>query len=444
MKILFILPEYLPNSGGGIATFYNYLTPELIEQGHQVDVFVCSIFTDKQLAYKANGVAVKFLNHYLIKQNLQKFSHYSSTPELQIHLACAHTAWEEVDGGYGYDLVEVTDWGMLFAPWIVSENGPPTIVQLHASIGQIDFLDPQLDTQTQSTLCRLIEIGLLPFADELQTNSQSNAQYWQQLINRNIHCIPPSINITNVPQSYTNTVNGLAVGRVQYWKGPTVLCEALRLLNENAPNIDWIGRDTVYRDSESSMSTYLAKKYSDIWGKKVHPIGTFLPEETRKLQAKAKFIIVPSIWDVFNYTCAEGMALGKVVLCSQGAGASSLIIDGVNGLTFKADDAHSMADSLETVMSWSDAKIEEVGKAAQETVIKILNPQLIAQKRIETYRNLVKRGKYPVKPNQWIIKAVLPTEKLEKPLAFLDHFPLRDLIYYAARRSMNKVFNKRQ
>lgn len=443
MKILFVLPEYLPNSGGGIATFYNYLAPELIEQGHQVDIFVCSTFTDKQIDYKANGVTVKFLDHYLIKQNLQKFSYYSATPELQMHLACAHTAWEELDGGYGYDLVETTDWGMLFAPWVVSENRPPTIVQLHASIGQIDYQDPQLDAQTQSTLFRLIEIGLLAFADELQTNSQSNAQYWQQLINRNIHYIPPSINIKDVSQSYTNTVNGLVVGRVQYWKGPTVLCEALRLLKENAPNIDWIGRDTVYRDSKSSMSTYLLQNYSDVWGKKLYPIGTFSPEETRKLQTKAKFIIVPSIWDVFNYTCAEGMALGKVVLCSQGAGASGLIVDGVNGLNFKANDAQSLAHSIEVIMSWSDSKIEEVGRAAQETVINILNPKLIAQKRIETYENLIKRGNYPIKPNQWIIDAVSPRENLEKPLAFLDHLPLRKLINYTINRSFKKVLKRR-
>ncbi len=444
MKLLFVIPEYPPHYGGGIATFYQNLLPNLAKAGHQVTVLVGSAFTSALPDYQQDSIQVKFLDTALVNNYLSKFDRYRATPELQRHLAAAWAAWEQAERGDEYDVVEVTDWGMLFAPWIVSPNSPPTIVQLHASIGQIDFYDPQIDSQLQGSFVRLLESGLLASADELQASGQSNAKAWQRLTNRDIRYIPPSLIVKNIniaPEN-SNLGNGLVVGRIQYWKGVTVLCEALRLLREQAPNIDWIGSDAVYCDSKSLMSRYLEQNYKDIWQNKILPLGSFASEITCQYQAQAKFILVPSIWDVFNYTCVEGMAQGKVVICSEGAGAIDLIHNGVNGLTFKANDPQSLATCLETVMSWSTSKLGEVGTIAKETIIKELDPKLITQKRIEAYKDLINRGKYPMKPNQWLVDAVSPQKNLDKPLAFLDRLPLRDLIDYTINRSLKKVLKR--
>ncbi len=444
MKILFVIPEYPPYYGGGIASFYQNLLPNLAQEQHQITVLVGSAFTSTLPDYQQDGIQVKFLDTDLVNTYLRKFDRYRAIPELQRHLAAAWAAWEQVKGGDGYDLVEVTDWGMLFAPWIVSPDIPPNIVQLHASIGQIDFYDPQINNQLQGNFVRSLEVGLLAIADELQTYSQFNSKAWQQLTNRHVSYIPPSPELTDIARSpqnshQSNSGNALVVGRIQYWKGVTVLCEALRLLGEQAPNIDWIGRDTNYHDANHSMARYLEQHYADIWHSKVLPVGTFPPDITRQYQAQAKFIIVPSIWDVFNYTCVEGMAQGKVVLCSQGAGASDLIVNGVNGLIFKENDPQSLAKCIRTIMSWSPSKLEKVGTAARQTIETTLDPKLIAQKRIEAYKNLINRGKYPIKANQWLFDAVSPKEKLDKPMAFLDRLPLKELVNYTIKRGIKKM-----
>jgi glycosyltransferase involved in cell wall biosynthesis len=441
MNILFIIPEYPPYSGGGISTFYHHLLPELSQAGHQVHVLVGSAFTTKQASFELNGVSVDFLDSKTVSCNLAKFNRYHAIPGVQRHLAAAWTAWEQVNRGEGYDLVETTDWGMLFTPWIVSENSPPTIVQLHASIGQIDFYDPQPDNQLQGSLVRLLELSLLSVADELQTYSQANVKAWKNLNSRDVTYVPPAITYEPITKPLKKSPHGLVVGRIQHWKGPTILCEALKLLGEKSPNIDWIGRDTVYRDSKSSMSAYLTQTYPDIWGKKIQPLGTFSPEETHQRQAIADFILVPSIWDVFNYTCVEGMAQGQAVLCSQGAGAADLITDGVNGLTFKVGDPQSLANSLDTLFSWSDSQREEIGKAAQETVKTKLAPAKIAQQRIEIYEKVINKGRFSTRPNSWLVDAVSPAKPLDKPLAFLDCLPLRELSNYLVKRSLKKFLN---
>ena len=442
MNLLFIIPEYPPDSAGGIATYYRHLLNELASQGHQIDVLVGSAFSSKQATYHTDSITVKFLDPTLITDNLCKFNHYHAIPELQRHLAAAWTAWEQMNGGQGYDVVETTDWGMLFAPWIVSSDSPPTVVQLHASIGQIDFYDPQIDTQLQGHLIRLLEIGLLSMADELQANSSSNAQAWHQLTEREITYIPPALCATSHSPSTNQSDTGLVVGRIQYWKGPTVLCEALRLLGDKAPTLDWVGRDTPYRESDTSMSAYLAKTYPDIWGCKIRPLGQKPPQETLQLQANAGFMVVPSIWDVFNYTCVEGMALAQAVLCSEGAGAAGLITNGVDGLTFAANNPQALATSLEIMLSLNQSERQQMRKAAQQTIQTRLTPAQIAQQRIAAYEKLLNRGKFSVRPNSWLVSAVSPQEPMGKPLAFLNRLPLRDLSSYVIERTLKKIINQ--
>lgn len=440
MRLLFILPEYLPLTGGGIVTFYRNVLPELVRQGHQVHVLVGSAFTSKLPSYEAEGITVEFLDTDAVTANLDRFNQYHVAPEFQRHLSAAWTAWEQVNQGKNYDLVETTDWGLLFVPWVVADS-PPTVVQLHGSIGQIDFYDPRQGDELQGNLTRVLEVGLLSTADELQTYSQLNAQAWSQLTNREVVYIPPAwCPDSNLEQPREKSLNGLVVGRIQHWKGPTVLCEALRLLGDAAPTIDWVGRDTSYKNG-GSMSNYLAQTYPDIWGVKIRPVGSRPFKETARLQAEASFIAVPSIWDVFNYTCVEGMGCPQVVLCSQGAGAASLITDKVNGLVFPADNPEALAESINYLHSMSVDEHRQMGEAAQQIQTE-LDPSRIVRQRIEAYEKLIQRGKFPVRPNPWLLKAVSPGRPLKQPLEFLEHLPLRELSTYVLRRSIKKFVGK--
>jgi glycosyltransferase involved in cell wall biosynthesis len=439
MKLLFVLPEYLPHSGGGIVTFYQHALPELVRQGHQVKVLVGSAFTAKLPDYEADGVAVEFLDDRAVTANLPKFDRYRAIPEFQRHLAAAWTAWEQVNRGEGFDLVETTDWGLLFVPWIV-KSSIPVVVQLHASIGQIDFYDPRRGDELQGNLTRLLEVELLSIADELQANSQLNAFAWSELTNREVVYIPPAWSPSaNIASQSNLSPNGLVVGRVQYWKGPTVLCEALRHLGDSAPQINWIGRDSSYRENGGLMSAYLAQKYPDIWGNKLRAIGALSQTETALAQSNAAFAIVPSIWDVFNYTCIEAMGYGRVVLCSQGAGAAGLITDKVNGLVFESNDPKSLADKLNYVRNMSIEERQQMGEKAKETIEKTLDPVTVVKARIAAYQKAIARGKFPKSPCSWLLNAVSPQKPVERSLAFLDNLPLKDIVRYAFDRSLKKI-----
>ncbi|PZO19279.1 MAG: hypothetical protein DCF25_08840 [Leptolyngbya foveolarum] len=440
MKLLFVIPEYPPHSGGGIATFYRHFLPELAKQGHQVHAVVGSALSSAFPAYKeTERLTIEALDLDAIARNLKRFDCYQALPELQRHLAAAWTAWEQTKGGQGYDLIETSDWGLLFVPWIVSSQGPPTVVQLSASIGQIDFYDPDSDRQLQGNLVRLIESNLLALADELQTYSQDNAAAWQTLIQRDVQYIAPALPSHEKTQPSDSSERGLVVGRIQYWKGPTVLCEAIAKLGDSAPIVDWIGRDTLYPKTQTSMSAYLEKTYPQSWPSNVRPLGTFSPSETQQHQSVAAFSVIPSLWDVFNFTCAEAMAQGQVVLCSHGAGAARLITNGVNGFTFPAGDSEALAQRLSRVTSLSTQEKERISLAARKTIQEQLSPQKTAMQRIEAYEKLLQKGRHPQRPSNWLLKAVSPDIPLARPLAFLDGLPLKALSQYVIKRSLKKT-----
>src|SRR5689334_13895358 len=138
MKILFVVPSYGPTDRGGIATFYRNLFPAMLRSGCKIDV--CSVWGD-EVEPDQTGLTNIFVDRALVAREEKRLAHLAATPFLRHVLARSFAAWETCDRGNGYDVVEVPDWNMLYAPWLAASNGPKVVVQLHSSSGQTDFYD---------------------------------------------------------------------------------------------------------------------------------------------------------------------------------------------------------------------------------------------------------------------------------------------------------------
>lgn len=441
MNLLFVIPEYPPHGGGGIVTFYRNLLPELARCGHHVRVLVGSAFSSEFPAYEREGIAVESMDSKSFGRNLEKFTHYHSMPELQRHLAAAWTLWEQANGGAGYDLVETSDWGLLFIPW-VAEDGPPVVVQMHGSVGQIDYREPRKGEEVKGRMIRMLEMLLLPLADELQTYGYGNADEWKSLLNNEVFHLYPAWSPQSSAQGEPSlSAAGLVVGRIQHWKGPQVLCEALRLIEAPIPLIQWIGRDTPAADG-SSTSKMLAAVYPDVWGKKVIAVGPKTPEEAARLQAQAAFVIVPSLWDVFNFTAVEAMGYCRPVLCSSGAGASQLIDHKKNGLAFASGDPGSLADALKTLLDMPFDVREKLGELGKQTVTSSLNPSRVSQERIARYEEVLKEPRSCNNQNEWLLDAVKPSVNHDHSMTFLNQLPLKKILKYLPGRAWRTALKR--
>lgn len=445
MKLLFVLPEFGLYVAGGIATFYRCLLPELTARGHVVHVVLADEGRCPTPAEPPKGVTVQRVDCAQAAPWLARLETLRLVPELRRRLALAYAAWEVARRGEGFDVVETTDWGMLFAPWTAHADRPPLVVQLHSSHGQMGHYDAIEGTELQNALTQLLELSLLPRADELQTPGAPNAREWGQLLGREVIPILPAWQALPEPcrPAANQPVAGLVVGRVQCWKGPAVLCEALRLLGQAAPTIRWAGADTYYRRSGHSMRAHLATSYPNVWGRQVIPLGPRLPAEVAALQAATSFLVVPSIWDVFNLSAVEGMAAGRVVVCSEGAGAAELLRDGTNGFRCPANDPAALADRLRQAQELSDEDRRRMGEAARATVLEQLDPARVVAPRIARFEQL-SAGNVPRRVDHpWLTGLVGLAERPFDPLAVLDNLPLKTLTERVFRRAWGRVVGTR-
>lgn len=443
MKLLYILPEYVTNAGGGIITFYRHFLPLLAAQGHEVRVIVGSgVFAERSPnPVVIDGVSVDILDHDLLDLYHARFARYAALPGLRRFLAGAWAMWEQAGYGEGFDVVEAADWGLLFLPWAV-EQRPPLVVQLHGSIGQIDLHDPVRGEEVQGCLIRMMERLGLAQVSSAQTLSQSNAAFWQRQSGRAVDRIPPAWKpLLTVDVANRRSNRGLVVGRVQRWKGPEVLCESLRLLGGKASLLDWVGRDTSYESRDFKTSDHLLQGWPDVWGKLVTHLPQQSFEQTARLQASASFMVVPSLWDTFNFTCVEAMGAGTPVICSTGAGASELIQDGANGFVFENGNAESLAAALDRLLALREPARRKLAEAGRQTVLRELEPARISGLRLAAYEKLVLAGSAEALPkDDWLRLACAPEAAGSRgTLDFLDHLPLKSLVEYSVSRSLKKL-----
>jgi len=436
VKILIATPEFV-STGGGIATYYRELAIGLLANGAQVEIIEGSALSvwDGRTTEK-DGIPIHKLDRNKYEKYLARFQHLSAVPLVARHLAASWAMADQMDFGAAFDIVEATDWGLLFAPFVVSGRVPVN-VQCHASIGQIGDHDPIVGSETDISLAQSIESQLLARCQSVQTYSRANAAFWSAETRRQVDLQYPAYR-PGSGSEVKATNEGLVVGRFQRWKGPHVLAEALTQLGNDAPSICWVGRDVPWGSSRQKTTDYIKQTYPNVIGSKLDLIGPMAPSEVRKRQASARFNLVPSTWDVFNFTAVEALDSGRPALISQGAGASELVQNGKNGYLFDPMEPSSLASAIRQVMELSDAECDDMGAAGRETVQQRLEPAKVCQQRLELYSSLM-GDEHAV--SGWAARFASPLNEPGdgRDLKFLDNISMKKILNYLKDRSIQKL-----
>ncbi|MBY0227562.1 MAG: glycosyltransferase [Hyphomicrobium sp.] len=362
---------------------------------------------------------------------------------LSRYLAVANDAY--VRGlAKGADILEVCDWPLGFVPAVL-EQRIPYIVQCHGSMGQLAEHDPQQGADLEQALVQLIEPQLLRCAHRVQTYSRANQRFWEHVTGRAVDMIRPAFPLPQLPSDLAIENVGRVFGRLQRWKGPHILCEALRLLESRGPQIRWHGGVKPWASGEWPADRRLAVDFPGVWGVSLHHAPAIPREHVFALQATAMFNVVPSTWDVFNFTAVESMAAARPTIVSTGAGASELIIDGENGFTFEAGSAKALAAVIDRVLSMPERRRREIGAAGRETIRIDLDPARIAEQRLAAYDEAIRsfHASRPQKPNDWLIRMLKSEPNASCGFeALLDPVPLRAMGGHFARRVAKKLLAK--
>lgn len=427
MSILFIIPEAFPFAGG-IATFYHTVYKELILRNIEFKILVaqpqpsthgCSMKHYEYIKENYISKAQTFLSHLRIFKNTFK--------------SCTHAYaayFQAQDQLHKYSIIEVCDYPLLYLPWLVYCTEKPILIRMHSSISQIVEHDPR-NTLDEKISC-LLEANCFLQKPFIESNSKLNGEYWKmkyQLNNKFVY--PPFYN--EYSKSIKTELKDFAVivGRVQKWKGAEILAKAIYERKINFI-FYWIGQDNGYFDV--SMEVYLSKKYPGVVNKKLFFKGALSRTETLQIQSQARMVIVPSKWDTFNYSCVESMGLGKVVICSDGAGASELILDKKAGFIFKSGDSNDLAMAINEVISLNNEKILEIGANAKLIIQDKLNPTKIVNQMLFSYENLISNYS-PIIIDTWLKSFMNQTHNA----SILNTFPAKALLNEISSRIFQKL-----
>ncbi len=158
----------------------------------------------------------------------------------------------------------------------------------------------------------------------------------------------------------------LYAGRLEYRKGIWQLLKPMARLwerGERTPLV-LVGGDTYFEPGGKTLGRMIREQYGrwiDEGLLKLH--GLVPPQEVERLMAKAKAVLVPSIYENYPYTNITAMANGVPVLVSrQGGQAEAVSEDGVNGFIFDWEKEDDCYHALQRLLGLEDGELRAVGE----------------------------------------------------------------------------------
>lgn len=194
-----------------------------------------------------------------------------------------------------------------------------------------------------------------------------------------------------ISQKTENSV--LWCGRFIDWKHPDDALEAVNILIKKGYdlNFKFIGTG----DMEDSLK--LRAKELGI-EKFVEFAGSMSPDSVRDNMVKSRIYLVTSDFkEGWGAVVNEAMASGCAVVASHAAGSVPYLIqDGDNGLVYESGNVEALSDKIEKLLVDS-AYCEKLGKNAYETISKLWNADVAADRLLELADGILKGKKVSFK-----------------------------------------------
>lgn len=176
------------------------------------------------------------------------------------------------------------------------------------------------------------------------------------------------------------------VGRINAWKGQTVLVEAVALMRKRGVRTRLLLVGDVFEGE---------RRFRERLEREIERLGlqeaVTLAGERRdaiELMARSDIVAVPSIQpEPFGMVVVEAMALGRPVIATAAGGPAEIITHAVDGLLVRPGDAIALADAVERFVR-DPIAARQMGEAARTTARRF-GPENMTAVVLEAYRDLL-------------------------------------------------------
>ena len=179
----------------------------------------------------------------------------------------------------------------------------------------------------------------------------------------------------------------LFVGRLERLKGVEAIADALNLFLPKYPTATFrfIGPDTSTAPGHASMQQWILSRLRPEIRPRVEFAGELPAGEIARQWQRARFGVMPSLWENFSMALCEAMSAGRTVIVAHGTGSVELIAD--SALITPPNSPARLAAAMEHL--WTDRNtLHRFSRSAYER-IGAFAPDTIAQRRVEFYRRVI-------------------------------------------------------
>ncbi len=203
---------------------------------------------------------------------------------------------------------------------------------------------------------------------------------------KKITAIHNFLDLKEYPSSSERGKYALYFGRLSREKGILQLLQAMKKVPKGVLYVAGDG------DEKEKILAYLKEHHLE---KRVILLGHLNPKEMKHTIAKARFIVIPSIWyENCPYSVLETMAYGKPIIGSNMAGIPELVIHEKNGYIYPSQDIEALSTYLQELFE-QDEKIDKFSQNAKRYAKKY-GKERYYQQLMKVYQKALKerRGTY--------------------------------------------------
>lgn len=380
MHILFATTDFIDSNGPttGLPKYLFRTAKILVGWGHEVTVVTCSNRTIRYEFERINICRVRCPE--IIRYGIQ------GKDEMARNLRngqIIHREIEEISKIKKIDIIQYTSLCGLayFHDFLI-----PAVVRLSSYAKMYPTMGTKEEIENRAEIER--EAALR--CDAVFAPSYVVADQFGRDINRNVDVIetPYLLEVDRIDDSiYKSIFKGkkyvLFYGSIIENKGlQTIVNSVYRILQENEDV--YLG---LLGDGELSWIFEImknAKEYSEriIYHEAVG-FSQLIP-----IIKSAELVILPSLMENFSNACVESMALGQIVLGTQGASFEQLIMDGENGVLCQIGDAENFVDKVNEILTDSESKKKKMREKARITVER-LKPEIVTMQLLEYYKAVI-------------------------------------------------------
>lgn len=391
--------------GGGLANYSANLARLLKKHGNEVSVFVVSTVDEEFIWEK--GIKIYRVRYFDYFESLKK-------RRMKILQRGVAAIWDlfgasfvinrkinQVDKEKKVDIVHFCSSGSLT---LFRNNKIPAVVRLSTYLPAARYARMPVYEYDKSindlNLVEKIQLKSIKRTKYIFAPSYNVAKLTEKKIKRKIHVIesPFCIDVHKIDDSIYNRYLSdkryfLFYGTLDYLKGVYVIAGMLNIFFASHPEYHFvfIGNNSkmTYQDQKVDAIDYV---YYNVDGQYHHNI-LYFPAMNNKEQLysfieHAEACILPSRFDNLPNTCIESMALGQIVIGTNGASFEQLIRDGYNGYLIDRDDKEQLYQKMELVLGLPEQEKREIRERAAESISR-LEPDKVYDQIIEFYRTAI-------------------------------------------------------